>query len=100
MIRWILAEAIRGYTTVPYPQNFIITSVEIYNPAPGPGFCNVSLYEGVDQYVVREQWIAPNSSSTVLQFPTSGIVIDAGENLREVTTNGCTTKIHGYLTTH
>jgi hypothetical protein len=62
---------------VPSNVSFVITSVDILSPAPQsyPVFVTLSQALPLQTYTNREQWVIQTNTSTLLQFPVSGIVI-------------------------
>lgn len=68
-----------GTFTVPAGQAFVVTSVEIRPVNPGAGTINISMAQSSCN-CLRENWLVPNTGTTVLQFP-SGIVVTSGSTL-------------------
>jgi len=66
-----------GSFFVPANESFVITSVDILPPTPQsfPVFVTLSQALPLQTYVNRERWVIQTNTTTLLQFPVSGIVL-------------------------
>ena len=66
-----------GSFSVPGSESFVITSVDIFPPTPQsfPVFVTLSQAAPLQTYVNREQWVIQTNTTTLFQFPVSGIVL-------------------------
>ena len=106
--------SIAAYTT-PFGSALVITSVDILPNPPGPQSFPVfaSLWENASTGPnARETWVIQTDTSTLLQFPTSGIVlgsptVQVAPVFKALFSNGSNTglqsytaNLHGYLTSN
>jgi hypothetical protein len=75
---------LNGAYTVPPNQNFVITSVEVDPSQSVTGNILVVLQQATPQvsgFAGREGWTVNAATTTVLDFPTSGIVFPSGVSI-------------------
>lgn len=106
-----------GTYTVPANQKLVITSIDFEpytlpgglglaaTPSNGPGVSILTLARacpigfGVLESF-NDQWLVSNAAGTSLQFPTAGIVVDSGCQLRQGDGANFTFLIRSYLTSN
>lgn len=94
--------------TVPAGQTFVITSIDIRPFTPGPGINIIFLAQsnslGTQVRNPTDGYVVPNTNTTQLQFPTSGIAISSGSTLSLLSAfesaGGVAVTLHGYLTSN
>jgi hypothetical protein len=106
-----------GTYTVPANQKLVITSIDFEpytlpgglglaaTPSNGPGVSVLTLARACPMGFgilesFNDQWLVSNAAGTSLQFPTAGIVVDSGCQLRQADFANFTFLVRGYLTSN